>query len=53
MNKEIFELSNIVDDINTIDDQIWYDGLTARKKAELEFHDRDRDNNFVILNRKI
>lgn len=47
MNKRVLELLSIVDDINSIDDQIWYEGLTARKKAELEFHDRDRDPDFV------
>lgn len=47
MKNEILELSKIVDEINSIEDQIWYEGLAARKKAELEFHDRDRDTEFV------
>lgn len=45
MNVE--KLNFFIDKIDKISDQNWKDSLTSRKIKELEFHDRDRDNNFV------
>ncbi len=39
-------LSHILD-IDKISNTEWVEGLDERKKKELEFHDKDRDNQFV------
>ena len=36
-----------IDKIDKISDKNWQDSLNSRKIKELEFHDRDRDDNFI------
>lgn len=45
MNK--LQIISVIDEIDKIDNQAWRDTLSDRKLKELEFHDRDRDRNFV------
>jgi SAM-dependent methyltransferase len=40
-------LNVAIDAIDLIDDVEWQSSLDDRKKAELEFHDRDRDSTFI------
>ena len=47
MNMKIQELIIQIDKINKISDEIWKNSLSDRKVKELEFHDRDRDDNFI------
>tara|TARA_B100000315_G_scaffold34677_1_gene29329 strand:- start:369 stop:1217 length:849 start_codon:yes stop_codon:yes gene_type:complete len=44
---EFDRLNLAIDEIDKIDDSTWQNTLTDRKKKELEFHDKDRDNNVV------
>ena len=43
----IQDLNSHIDKIDKISEQSWKDSLVARKIKELEFHDRDRNSNFV------
>lgn len=40
-------LIECVDKINSLGDEFWLSGLCSRKIKELEFHDRDRDPEFI------
>ena len=43
----VTKLLNSIDNIDRISDQEWKASLIGRKLKELEFHDKDRDDNFV------
>jgi len=43
----VTKLLNSIDNIDRISDQEWKASLIDRKLKELEFHDKDRDDNFV------
>lgn len=45
MNLE--SLKKHIDDIDKISDHNWKEGLSSRKVKELEFHDNDRNKNFI------
>ena len=47
MNAAIENLRSAIDSIDRIGNDIWLSTLDQRKRAELEFHNRDRDPNFV------
>lgn len=46
-NDEVEMLAKKIDEIDRISDENWKLGLNARKILEIEFHDRDRDENFL------
>ena len=43
----VTKLLDCIDNIDRISDQQWKDSLIDRKLKELEFHDKDRNDNFV------
>src|SRR5688572_2983351 len=47
MSVDTSALLQRIEEIDRIDNEIWLSSLDDRKRAELEFHNRDRDRNFV------
>ena len=47
MREEINKLNLVIDKIDRISDEEWKNTLNDRKIKELQFHDKDRDENIV------
>jgi len=45
--EEVRLLNEAIDEIDKISDEVWHETLDDRKLKELEFHDRDRDENRI------